>query len=310
MTETKPTNVIEALLCVMRALPAIGKDQQASAAQGGYSYRGIEAITAHTQSLFASYGVLFVPRVVRWEIRDIVVNGKPWTDTVEEVEYTVYGPGGVEDTIIVGPLLAIGRDNADKGGNKCLTQAFKYALIQALCISDAKDDSDHGSPGADALPEPQPEDERAFAWRRTREAIERGVPREVAERIRNALGADLNTAEGATVVAIAVEGFERTGELPQGAEQTPEAPQEPPDEPDASDLAGRLKKAAAAASGAFTLLLGEAAKLCEAQGWQDADVKAVLGSSKRRMDTALMALDEKDLGLAVEMLRTAAEAKV
>lgn len=150
MTTTHPS-VSVALAHVMAALPAIGKDSRASQQQGGYAYRGIEAITAHCQPLFALHGIVFVPRVTSWEIRDIVVGGKPWTDTVAAVEYDVYGPAG--DHITVGPVLAIGRDNSDKGANKALTQAFKYALLQTLCISDSKDDGDGQTHEADARPE-------------------------------------------------------------------------------------------------------------------------------------------------------------
>lgn len=149
MTE-KAAHVIEALCRVMADLPGIGKEGQAAASQGGYKYRGIEQITAETQTLFARHGIVFVPRVVSWEIREIIVAGKPWTDTIEEVAYDVYGPGGVNDCITVGPILAIGRDNSDKGANKCLTQAFKYALIQALSIGDGKDDADGTTHEADA----------------------------------------------------------------------------------------------------------------------------------------------------------------
>lgn len=143
-------NVVEALRRVMRDLPSIGRDQTASQSQGGYAYRGIEQITKHTQGLFARHGVVFTPRVLSYEVRDLTINNKPWTDVYELVEYTVYGPGGIEDRIIVGPILAIGRDNSDKGANKCLTQALKYALLQALCISDAKDDTDGQTHEADA----------------------------------------------------------------------------------------------------------------------------------------------------------------
>lgn len=149
-------NVVVALLRVMRDLPGIGKDQTAAAQQGGYPYRGIEQITQHTQPLFARHGIVFAPRVVHHEIRDLTVNNKPWTDTVELVEYDVYGPGGADDRITIGPILAIGRDNSDKGANKCMTQAFKYALLQALCISDAKDDGDGQTHVADAPPQGQP----------------------------------------------------------------------------------------------------------------------------------------------------------
>lgn len=146
---TEKLNVIEGLSAVMRALPGIGKDSKADPRQGGYAYRGIEAITREVQPLFAQYGIVFVPRVVSYEIREILVNDKPWTDTIAMIEYDVYGEGGPADKITIGPLLAIGRDNSDKGGNKCATQAFKYALLQALCIADARDDSDRGSPEAD-----------------------------------------------------------------------------------------------------------------------------------------------------------------
>lgn len=145
VTDKKPSNVVEALAAVMAELPAIGKDSKAAPQQGGYAYRGIEAITQVVQPLFAKHGVIFAARVMSYEIRDIVVNDKPWTDTVALIAYDVYGPGGIEDCITVGPFVAIGRDNSDKGGNKCATQAFKYALIQTLCISDSKDDGDAAS---------------------------------------------------------------------------------------------------------------------------------------------------------------------
>ena len=88
----------------------------------------------------------------------ITVNGNPWTDTFLEVQYRVYGPGGKEDAITVGPLLAIGRDNSDKGANKAMTQAFKYALLQVLCISDKKDDGDQASHATDSrMPDPNRE---------------------------------------------------------------------------------------------------------------------------------------------------------
>jgi hypothetical protein len=161
MTERPaPSSVIQAISRVMEDLPGIGKDDKADPAQGGYRYRGIEAITRAAQALFAKHGVVFVPRVLSHEIQNITVNNKPWTDTLLSVEYTIYGPHhrevmadgtvGPDDFITAGPFLAIGRDNSDKGANKCMTQAFKYLLLQLLVVSDAKDDGDQGSHEADA----------------------------------------------------------------------------------------------------------------------------------------------------------------
>lgn len=140
-------------------MPGIGKGSQASAQQGGYSYRGIEAITREVQPLFAKHGIVVAPHVHSFEVDHIEVNGKPWTDTRLLVSYTVYGPGGTDDKIEAGPILAIGRDNADKGANKCMTQAFKYLLLQLLCVADSKDDGDQASVQADrrpSRPSPQP----------------------------------------------------------------------------------------------------------------------------------------------------------
>lgn len=146
-----PTNVVQALARVAEELPGIGKDAQAAPAQGGYAYRSIEAITAAAGHLLGRYGVVFVPKVVRRPPPlQLQVAGKPWTQEEMEIVYTVYGPGGVDDRIEVGPLVALGRDNVDKGTNKCMTQAYKYALLQVLCIGDNKDDADSGSAQADA----------------------------------------------------------------------------------------------------------------------------------------------------------------
>lgn len=143
-----PANVIQALARVMEELPGIGRNERS---QQGYNYRGIEAITREASSLLGRYGVVFVPKVLERKTIDLTVNGKPWTEDHATILYTVYGPGGIEDRIEVGPLIALGRDNSDKGMNKCMTQAFKYALLQTLCIGDAKDDADsHKAAESDA----------------------------------------------------------------------------------------------------------------------------------------------------------------
>jgi hypothetical protein len=145
MSDTLTVN--QALAKVMAELPAIGKDAQASAQQGGYAYRGIEAITGHVQPLFAQHGVVTIPSVRTVEVRDLVVNGKPWTDTTLVVDYTLVGPDG---STLNATCVGMGRDNSDKGANKAMTQAFKYLLLQVLCISDAKDDADGTTVEADA----------------------------------------------------------------------------------------------------------------------------------------------------------------
>ena len=148
-----PVTVIQALAAVISELPAIGRDMTS---EQGYAYRGIEDITKQASRLFGKYGVVWVPRVIDRDVKELVINNRPWTEDHLVVEYTVYGPSHrkldcdlnpdhpvlIEDCIVVGPIHALGRDNSDKGVNKAMTQAYKYALLQTLCISDAKDDGD------------------------------------------------------------------------------------------------------------------------------------------------------------------------
>lgn len=141
---TAPTTVVEALAAIMSELPAIAKDQKSTQ---GYKYRGIEQITRALQPLLAKYGVVYVPHVRSCEMVSLTINGNPWTDTRLEVAFTIHGPGG---SIEAGPVWGIGRDNSDKGANKAMTQAYKYVLMQTLCISDASDDVDAGSPPTEA----------------------------------------------------------------------------------------------------------------------------------------------------------------
>lgn len=201
-TDTEPPapNVIVALLRVMRDLPAIGKTDHASQEQGGYAYRGIEAITKHAQVLFAKHGVLFVPHVESWDRDEVIVGrDKVWHDDRLRVSYTVYGPGGVDDSIIVGPIAAIGRDGADKGTNKCMTQAFKYALLQALCISDKADDADGQTVEADYR---SPADPEVDPITRDQVAAIRSLVRDLRE-----LGVDdvaTDTDDGTVVLGVLV----------------------------------------------------------------------------------------------------------
>jgi hypothetical protein len=140
-TELPARDVVQALARVGRDLPGIGRDQRALDEHGGYAYRGIDQITSYAAPLLARHGVVFIPQVQRIEIREHTVHGTIWTDTILTVRYRICGPGGSDDYVDA-VVIGIGRDNADKGANKALTQAYKYALIQTLCVADSRDDAD------------------------------------------------------------------------------------------------------------------------------------------------------------------------
>lgn len=143
VADRKPTNVIEAIACIMADLPAIARVPHPSADGKGitYPYRAIEDITAEAQGLFAKYCVVVVPNTRAREVQEITIRDNPWTDTYLECGWTIYGPGGIDDHVD-GATFGMGRDNSDKGTNKAQTQGYKYLLLALLMIADPKDDND------------------------------------------------------------------------------------------------------------------------------------------------------------------------
>lgn len=135
----KPTNVITALSAVMADMPAIGKTDKNTAQ--GWTFRGIEAITAQLQPLLAKHGVVIIPSSTIVSVHQAVGMKDGWTDTTLTIDWCIYGPGGVTD-MVTARTVGIGRDNSDKGANKAATAAYKYLLLHLLSIGDRADDSD------------------------------------------------------------------------------------------------------------------------------------------------------------------------
>lgn len=291
-----PRNVIEALNAVMSDLPGISRGLDSSQ---GYKYRGIEQITVEAQPLFAKHGVVFAPSVDSYEVKDITVNNKPWTDTILMVRYRVYGPGGPSDFIDVGPIVGIGRDNSDKGANKAMTQAFKYALIQTFTIADAKDDGDQQSHEADARrPEPTPaqKERGAFKARVLASPVKDRFIAWNAEQKHPTAAADMNDAQ----LAKAVEWMDNAeDELAHASEAPPLAPVVPvqpsevtdapipaqesprPSEPEVQD--GRLAAATAYVKGL------DAAQLLVAFSHRKLQAPRPVGEQRIALTAALMA---------------------
>ena len=188
-------------------LPAIAKKKHDGAIN--YAYRGIEEITGVLQGLLAKHGVTFIPMARLIEVRDIEKGGNPWTRTYLEVAYAIHHSSG---TNIQGPIvIGIGDDNQDKGANKAMTQALKYAYLQTFCVADPADDGDAIDNGADDSP--SAEGQRVRRTRRTRAQIEadKAVP---------------PTSDGSVPPAVPVQG--ETPSDPAAASETETAPA-PPD---------------------------------------------------------------------------------
>lgn len=157
-----PTNVIEALARVLADLGGIRKMTPRERAAKGlapepgeravtYAYRGIDQVASALQPLLGRYTCVIVPTAIQSTVTDIQQSNppKPWTATYVFVNWTIYGPGGVTDTI---PAVSegLGYDNSDKGFNKAITMAHKNLVLRLFSIGDPADDPDaekHDSSG-------------------------------------------------------------------------------------------------------------------------------------------------------------------
>lgn len=148
----RPANVIQAIAAVMSDMKGVGKEGRNK--DQGYSFRGIEDVTAVLQPVLGRHCVVIVPRELSHAREHFKsAKGGDWTDDFINIEYAIYGPGGAEDKITAGPFLGIGRDNSDKGANKARSMAYKYMLTEVFCIGDKKDDADENTPTVERAPE-------------------------------------------------------------------------------------------------------------------------------------------------------------
>jgi len=127
------------LVAIMGDLPGIEKKRH----EGGvtYAYRGIEDITTVLQPLLVKHGVVITPFATIVSVVDLPEKGKGgWTRTTVSVTYDL--SDAEDQNTITAQCIGVGDDNADKGVNKAMTQAFKYLLLQTFCIADPSEDGD------------------------------------------------------------------------------------------------------------------------------------------------------------------------
>lgn len=148
--EEPALDVVEAWRRVLRDMPAV---QKAERGQLSYSFRSIEQFTAHASVLCARHGCIVIPLGVKMEYVETgrTEKGAITIEARGKFNWRIYGPGGRED-YIEATTFGQGRDSSDKGANKAATAAFKYLLMPALMISDAKEDPDFTRPESDGEP--------------------------------------------------------------------------------------------------------------------------------------------------------------
>ncbi len=109
---------------------AIGKDQMN--VQQKFRYRGIDQVYNALNPVMAELGIFISPEVLdmKREERE-TKNGTVLTYTILTMKYTVYAPDG---SCITMTVMGEGMDSGDKGCNKAMSVAMKYAMFQLFCI--------------------------------------------------------------------------------------------------------------------------------------------------------------------------------
>lgn len=189
------------VLEVMRMVTFIGKEKQADLGTGGkFKFRGIDDAMDAVGHAIREVGLIISPEILKDETTQNPItksgignNGRPyentviWTTTKLTVRYTFLDPddGSTHSIEMVGE----GRDASDKSTSKAGSMAFKYGLLQGLCIPvTGLDDSDAAPPqhmeqertqqrppaGETARPAQQPAEERTSEQKaqRGRDALE------------------------------------------------------------------------------------------------------------------------------------------
>ncbi len=171
---SEPGAIYGALTAVMRDVQSVGKDDENTAQGGGFKFRGIDALLNAVGPALRDHGVIVMPEALAHELGEVEVgrNRTRMSNASVMVRYTFYASDGSSVSSVV-PGEAM--DAGDKATPKALSQAFKYALVQALAIPTGDPDPDSHSyergdrAGENAPPDDEPKltaDMKVFVGRR------------------------------------------------------------------------------------------------------------------------------------------------
>lgn len=120
------------MLAVQRDIGSVGKDQKNSGQ--GWKFRGIDQFVNALHPILNKHGVGILPSVVQHAEPKFITNektGKTSKQSHVVMKYTFYATDGSTVDVV---MPAEGVDPGDKGTNKALSAALKYALIQTFMV--------------------------------------------------------------------------------------------------------------------------------------------------------------------------------
>jgi len=149
MAETNEKLIFQKIPAIMADVGAIGKNRENDSQH--YSFRGIDDVYNELHELLAKHKVFTVPEILteRHEERKSR-SGSLLIYRIFSIRYTFYAEDGSSVAAVV---VGEGMDSGDKAGNKAMSVAHKYALLQVFCIpTDDPKDPENDSPQVNGEP--------------------------------------------------------------------------------------------------------------------------------------------------------------
>jgi len=131
-------NLYEKLIEIRKEVPYLKKNNK------GYNFDFVSSsqTLGSLRSKMDELGVLLIPRVEKWEIRDhTTAKGKHEYFTILNMVFTWLNAEKPEETISC-PWIGQGLDDGEKGVGKALTYSEKYFMLKFFNIATDRDDPD------------------------------------------------------------------------------------------------------------------------------------------------------------------------
>ena len=135
--------IYKALTGIIGDVNAIGKNSKNQ--QQGFMFRGIDDVMNELHDLFGKYKVVIVPEVVDYNVSEkTTAKGTIMYVTRSTIKFHFVTEDGSE---VVTTNVGEAMDSADKGMNKTMSCALKYALMQMFLIPTKEtEDADRVTP--------------------------------------------------------------------------------------------------------------------------------------------------------------------
>lgn len=140
-------NIYASICNIMESMGAVAKSKKH---QQGYQYRGVDDIMNVLQPQLALHKVVIVPEVME-QLREERQSAKGGLliYSILKIKFKFYAEDGSNvEAVTIGEAF----DSGDKGSNKAMSIAFKYACFQVFCIPTEEMQDPEDDVSADVAP--------------------------------------------------------------------------------------------------------------------------------------------------------------